>query len=62
MVAWQIAQQMELAPGGSCKGLLQFEQLRDMYMVVIVTEMSKLRIILLQRIKEMRNVKAQKIL
>ena len=40
MMAWQIAQQMEveLAPGGSCKGVWQFEQLTNMYMLVSVSE------------------------
>jgi hypothetical protein len=37
-MAWQMAQQMELAPGGCCKRVWQFEQLTNMYMLVSVSE------------------------
>jgi hypothetical protein len=47
-MAWQMAQQMELelAPGGSCKGVWQFEQLTNMYMLFMSlrdAEMSELK-------------------
>uniref|UniRef100_A0A2P2NKG0 Metacaspase 2 n=1 Tax=Rhizophora mucronata TaxID=61149 RepID=A0A2P2NKG0_RHIMU len=33
VTAWQIAQRMDRAPGGSCSGVRQREQLTSMYMV-----------------------------
>lgn len=41
VMAWQMAQRMDWAPGGSCSGVWQFEQFTSINMTMVIGEDQK---------------------